>query len=237
MSLSKTSGVQCSQCGASTPLPGDLRIPTFECQYCHARLETARYAGEGAVRVDEMGAFLDAALDAGTADGLVAPKLVHGTAGFRPLPCFACNAEVQVPLAITINKVTCPSCGREAQVSRYISDAERLAIDMARQIAGNEELQRLQAEGLRCRKCNAHNAVAEPIEVQQLCTSCGGVILLSDHVPPDAVDRARLKASVYGIRDRALAMNTQHSRKVGIVIAIVLIIVVGAVAAIFAVSA
>ncbi len=237
MSLSKTSGVKCSQCGASTPLPRDLRIPTFECQYCHAQLVTANYAGEGAVRVDEMGAYLGAALDAGTTDGLVAPKLVHGTAGFRPLPCFACKAEVQVPLAITINTVACPSCGREAGVSRYISDAERLEIDMARQIAGNEELKRLQVEGLRCRRCNAHNTVAEPIEVQQLCTSCGGVILLSDHVPPDAVDRARLKASVYGIRDRALAINAEHGRKAGIVIAVVLVVVVGAVAAIFALSA
>lgn len=230
MTISKTSGVKCSTCGASTPLPSDLRVPTFECQYCHARLETAKYAGEGAVRVDEMGAFMNAALDAGTTDGLVAPKLVHGTAGFQKHPCFACKTELDVPLNVTISMVTCPACGREAHVNRYISDADRLMIDQARQIAGNEELKKLQATGMNCRKCNAHNSVAEPIEVQQLCASCGAVILLSDYVPPDAIDRARLKAQVFGIRDRAMAMQAKSGRTTALVI-LSIILVIGAIAA------
>lgn len=219
MAVSKTSGVTCSHCGASTPLPSDLRIPTFSCAYCHGELETAKFAGEGAVRVAEMGAFMDAALSAGTTDGLVAPKLLHGTAGFRTMPCSTCQAPLEVPLDITVNKVTCGGCNRTFPVASYIGDAERLTIDMARQVAGNEELKRLVAEGLRCRKCNAHNAVTEPIEVQQTCTSCGGVILLSDFVPSDAVDRARLKAAAFGIRDRAMAMNAAHGRRNALIIA------------------
>lgn len=219
MAVSKTSGVTCTHCGASTPLPADLRVATFACTYCHGELETATFAGIGAVRVDEMGAFLNDALAAGTADGLVAPTLVHGTAGFRTLPCSTCKAPLEVPLDVTIGKVTCGACNRTFPVASYISDAERMTIDMARQQAGNDELKRLIAEGLHCRKCNAHNAIVQPIEVQQLCTSCGGVILLSDHVAPDAVDRARLKAAVFGIRDQAMAMNAAHGRRNAILIA------------------
>lgn len=230
MTISKTSGVKCSTCGASTPLPSDLRIPTFECAYCHAQLETAAYAGVGAVRVDEMGAYMNAVLDSGTTDGHVAPKLVHGTAGFRAMPCFACKAEVQVPLDVTITKVTC-ACGREAPVNRYISDVERLQIDMARQIAGNEELARLKVDGLRCRKCNAHNPVADPIEVQQICSSCRGVILLSDYVPPDAIDRQRLKASVDGIGGRGMAMQAASKRN-QVFLIVGLFLAVGAIVAI-----
>jgi hypothetical protein len=231
VTVSKTSGVTCSHCGASTPLPADLRIATFQCTYCHGELSTAKYAGVGAVRVDEMGAYLDAVLDAGTVEGHVAPKLVHGTAGFREHPCAGCKAPLQVPLDVTINKVTCGACGRVDPVNRYVDDVERLNIDMARQQAGNDELKRLIAEGVKCRKCNAHNAVGEPIEVQQTCTSCGGVILLSDFVPADAVDRARLKAAVFGIRDRAMAKQASSGRRQAIMI-IGLILAIAAIATI-----
>lgn len=226
VATAKTSGVKCVHCGASTPLPADLRVPTFECAYCHGQLETAKYAGEGAVRVDEMGAYLNTALQTGSTEGMTAPKLVHGTAGFRELPCLACKVTLQVPLDVTINQVTCGGCGKTAPVNRYIDDVERMNIDMARQQAGNDEVKRLIAEGVSCRKCNAPNPVLEPISVQQTCTSCGGVILLSDYAPADAIDRQRLKAVVFGIRDQAMAMNAAHGRRNAIIIACVIGVVI-----------
>ncbi len=216
----------CSQCGASTPLPADLRAPTFHCAYCNAELSTAAYAGVGAVRVDEMGAFFNAVVETGTAEGHVAPKLVHGTAGMRRMPCFACKTEIDIPLDVTISKVTCTSCGRDAAVSRYISDAERLQIDMARQVAGNTELERLLAEGVNCRRCNAHNTVREPVPVQLECASCRGVILLSDYIASDAVDRARLKASAYAMRDNLIAKHKASGNRNAIVIVAIIVVVI-----------
>lgn len=57
------------------------------------------------------------------------------------------------------------------------------------------------------------------------------VILLSDYVPPDAIDRQRLKARVYGLRDRAIAKQTASNRKQGFII-VGLIVTIAAIAAI-----
>jgi hypothetical protein len=51
-------GVACSKCGATTPLPDDLRTPTFSCAYCGDSLATAAYAGRSAVSADEMRGYL-----------------------------------------------------------------------------------------------------------------------------------------------------------------------------------
>lgn len=216
----------CSQCGASTPLPADLRIPTFHCAYCNAALSTTAYAGVGAVRVDEMGAFFNAVVESGSAEGHVAPKLVHGTAGMRRMPCFACTAEIEIPLDVTISRVTCTSCGRDAAVNRYISDVERLQIDMARQVSGNAELKRLIAEGVQCKRCNAQNTFGDPVPVQLECTSCRGVILISDYVASDAVDRSRLRANAYAMRDNLIAKRTASGNRNAIVIVAIIVVVI-----------
>lgn len=43
--MAREHGVTCSRCGASTPLPDDLRTPTFSCAFCHGELQAAAYAG------------------------------------------------------------------------------------------------------------------------------------------------------------------------------------------------
>ena len=52
--MSSDRGVTCSACGAATPLPDDLLVPTFACAFCHATLTTADYAGEAAVSADAL---------------------------------------------------------------------------------------------------------------------------------------------------------------------------------------
>ncbi|MGE0792421.1 MAG: hypothetical protein AB7S26_42495 [Sandaracinaceae bacterium] len=225
-------GVVCGSCGASTPLPDDLRVPTFACQYCRAELRTIDYAGEGAVRVDEMRAYFeDVRKRPYDLDQVAsAPKLVHGGDATRTMPCVHCGAALEVPLNVTVPKVTCTACGREEFVHRYINDGERLKIDMARQVAGNRAVERLLAEGVPCPKCGAQNTVPTPVPVQIACASCKHTILLGQLVPADAVDRARLRASVLKMKDD---LHADFERRQGnerlVAIVIIAIVAVGVV--------
>jgi DNA-directed RNA polymerase subunit RPC12/RpoP len=226
------STVACAQCGASTPLPEDLRVPTFACRYCGHELSTEAVAGEGAVRVDEMRAFFNAVVESPHAIP-TAPKLVHGDGGTRDAKCAHCGAAISVPLTITKKTVRCGGCGKEELISRYVSDAERLQLDMARQIAGNQALKDLIVAGLNCPKCGAHNTISEPVPVQITCASCRQVILLSGFVPPDAVDRARLKVSAYAMRDELVARHAASQRRGGIIAGVV----IGAIVVVVAIGA
>jgi len=219
-------GVRCTHCGASTPLPDDLLIETFTCRFCATTLSTAAFAGEGAVRVDEMKAYLSAAIESPPTSYENAPKLVHGTAGFRRMPCVHCAAPIDVPLQITVPRVRCDACGREEFVKRYISDVERLQIDMARQVQGNQALKALIASGVSCGRCGANNPLSEPVEIQMSCRSCGHVILMKDHVPADAIDRARLKAAVVEIHEAAKQQHADRSRTVAIFTVVIVVVAI-----------
>lgn len=219
-------GVVCAHCGASTPLPEDLRVPTFTCRFCGTELSTEKHAGTGAVRVDEMHAFFQTIVEEPSAlASTKAPVLVHGDGGTREAPCVHCGARVVVPLTITMPTVRCDACGRIEPVHRYVSDAERLQLDMARQVAGNQAVARLVSTGVQCPRCGAHNAVSEPISVQIACSSCRHAILLSDFVPADAIDRARLKQSVLGLKEAITAKHEASVRTTRIVVIAVIVAV------------
>ena len=214
----------CTHCGASTPLPDDVRVPTFQCQYCRAELETVAYAGLGAVRAEAMKAALDDAAR-GVAPTERPQQLVHGTAGTRGMPCAHCGAALAVPLDVTVPRVTCAACGRVEPVSRYISDAERLAVDMQRQQEGNAAMAALLANGVTCERCGAPNPVPRPIPVQVSCGSCHHAILLAGHVAADAVDRARLKESVLALREATQAQAARQERtnaRAGVAVAVIM---------------
>lgn len=208
-------------------------MPTFECQYCHAVLETVAYAGLGAVRAEAMKDVLAAAAR-GQAPAEQPQQLVHGTAGVRDLPCVHCKATLAVPLDVTVSRVTCAACGKTEPVNRYITDAERLAIDMQRQIAGNQAMEELVRSGVRCDRCGAPNRVPRPIPVQVICTACQHPILLAGHVAADAVDRARLKESVLALRESMKGKQAGAARlnlyiTIGVFAAIAVLAIIGAV--------
>lgn len=228
-------GVTCTSCGASTPLPEDLRTPRFACEYCHDELDTVAYAGLGAVRADEMRAVLDGIARGEVPTTSPAP-LVHGGDATRVLPCAHCAAPLAVPLNVTIARVTCGGCGRTEPVARYIGDAERLELDMQRQVAGNAALAALVRDGIACDRCGAPTRIPEPIPVQVVCASCDHATLLSGHVPADAVDRARLKHSALALRAALQAQTTAPSRTntyvgLAVIVVIAAIAIVGAVMA------
>ncbi|MCB9594551.1 MAG: hypothetical protein H6719_17595 [Sandaracinaceae bacterium] len=227
-------GVTCPKCGASTPLPDDLRTPTFECGFCHATLSTAQFAGEVAVSADELIGHMRGTLEEALAnpsaplrDQRTAPKFAGGNKATRDLTCKLCQATTPVPLAMEAHFFHCAACGREQAVAQYVSDRERFELDMARQVAGNEAFKRLVAEGVPCTKCGAMNAVPDDGSVQLPCTSCGATILLSDHVDESAIARQRLKHGAFGLRDEMMARQmAQQSRSkviVGVVIALLLL--------------
>lgn len=220
-------GIDCPQCGASTPLPDDLRVPTFACRYCNTELSTEQYAGPGAVRVEEMRAYLEAIVETpSTVSTATAPKLVHGEGGARDAACAHCGAPITVPLTITVPTVRCDACGKTEPVNRYVSDAERLQLDMARQIAGNQAVAELLHTGVTCPRCGAHNALSAPVPVQMACASCRHAILLSDFVPADAIDRARLKESVLALKEGLARKQRASSRVAGYVVGAVVIVIV-----------
>lgn len=232
--LRTTKGVICTHCGASTPLPDDTRVPTFTCQYCHTVLQTVAYAGLGAVRADAMKSALAAAAR-GEAPSEAPQPLVHGGTGSRTMACVHCRASLDVPLAVTVPRVTCGQCGKTEPVSRYISDAERLALDMQRQQAGNAAMAALLQKGIDCDRCGAPNAVPQPVPVQVICTACQHPILLAGRVAADAVDRARLRESVLAMRDAMQTKATDAKRinlyvTLGVFALIVVIAVVALVA-------
>lgn len=226
-------GVTCHHCGASTPLPDDLRVPSFACAYCRAQLTTASYAGAAAVSADAlMGHLGQVVRDRTPAHEAVAnaPRFQGGSTETRPAKCLHCAAAVMVPLDLTVREFTCPACGRAELVNRYLSDAERFTLDMQRQVAGNEALKRLRAEGVSCSRCGGKNPVPDDGAVQIPCQFCRATILLSDHVDASAVARARLKHGVYAMRDAMIQQQAATNRKTTIII-------VGAIGLVFVILA
>ena len=227
-------GVTCHRCGASTPLPADLRVPVFGCAFCGAEIETAAVVGREAVSADALHHHVaGAAAHRSDLREFVrsAPRFEGGSAGFRGARCLRCDAPVEVPLDVTVHQFTCGACGSAERVDAYISDKERLDIDMARQIAGNEALARLRAEGVPCVRCAGRNAVPDDGSVQVVCRFCGATILLTDHVDASAVARSRLKHGALARRDEALRANAAVERRartvsIAVVVAVVVVIVV-----------
>ena len=231
-------GVTCHRCGASTPLPDDLRVPVFACAFCRAELTTASYAGAAAVSADALLGHIGQVIDGAVpvAQGAAtAPRFQGGSTETRAATCQHCAAPIAVPLNVEVRELTCAGCGRVQPVNRYISDAERFALDMERQVAGNEAFKRLSAEGVPCSRCGGKNAVPQDGSVQLLCKFCKGTILLSDHVDASAIARARLKHGVFAMRDAAIQQQANRDRLTtkiivgGIAGAIILVIVVNVV--------
>lgn len=229
-------GVTCHHCGASTPLPEDLRAPTFHCAFCAAEIVTASVAGREAVSADALIGHIEQVMAKPPADLVAsvhaAPKFEGGNAGTRASQCQRCGASVEVPLDLTVHHFACGACGANQPVNAYISDRERFELDMARQVAGNEALKRLKAEGVACGKCAGRNPVPDDGRVQIVCQFCRATILLGEHADPSAVARNRLKHAVYGIRDEAIRAQERQQRVVrNVVLAIVGVAIVGALVA------
>lgn len=223
--MSTNRGVTCYHCGASATLPEDLRTPTFACGYCGTVLETARYAGSMAVSADALAAHVQrglASAAAGTreldAHIASAPKLEHGSAGHRRMPCRVCQAPLDVPLDVTVHRVTCHACNHEQRIADYVSDRERFELDMQRQVAGNEALKRLEAEGAPCTKCGGRTPIPERGLVQLACAHCGATILLQDHADAGAVARHRLAKQVHEQMAKARGEHERRSRVRDVVI-------------------
>jgi len=228
-----TLGVTCTACGGSTALPADLRVGTFVCQFCQATLSTAAYAGAGAVSADALLGHLRAHVAAPTPDvaaAVAAAPRFHGESSeTRAAQCLRCQAPVEVPLALTIRELTCGRCGSTQPVSAYISDAERLTLDMQRQVAGNQALAALRASGVACPRCGGQNDVPGGGALQVACRFCAHVIVLAHHVDASAVARARLKEGVYQLRDELVRAQKTHERTT-------LVVVVAAVAVVLAIA-
>jgi hypothetical protein len=210
-------GVTCPHCGASTPLPEDLRTPTFQCAFCKSVLETARFAGQAAVSADAVIGYMSEAIAAKRvpdADSIAtAPRFEEENAATRPAACLACGAPVQVPLNLRVHHLTCGACGRSQPVNGYISDQERFELDMARQAAGNDALKRLQADGLSCTKCGGKNPLPADGSIQLPCKFCGATILLADHVDAGAVARQRLVHNVFAMKDELMRQQEARDRR------------------------
>lgn len=207
--------VACPSCGAGTPLPEDLRTETFRCTSCHQELRTAELADGASRSVDVLVGWMKDAVQGpfDPASIATAPKLADESTAVRPMPCLKCGQPVEVPLDLTAKQVRCEACDRTWPVSAYIGDAERLELDMARQVAENDALKRLVAEGLDCPSCGAHNDVPDDDRVQLTCTRCGATVRLSDHVEAGAVARRRLKHGVFAMRDELVARQEAAQRR------------------------
>ncbi len=156
------------------------------------------------------------------------PRFEHsGASRTRAGQCKLCGADVQVPLDLATHAFECPGCGKTEPVNAYISDTERLGLDMARQLAGNQALAELRADGVPCGQCGGHNAVPDDGSVQVLCQFCGATVLLSDHVDADAVARARLKRGVNEMRAALKIAQAEREKSVRRLLVVMMVIVVG----------
>lgn len=198
-------------CGASTPLPSDLRTPTFPCRFCNANLETAAITGDSLRSADAVVGHIQS-LAASPRAGAKAPQFIDGNTGFHPDSCKRCGKAVSVPLDLHIHSVRCDACGSTQPVAAYLSDWKRLDLEMARQ-AGNESLRRLQREGIRCGKCGGTNAVPDDGRVQVECQFCHAAILLSEFVDETALARNRLKHGVFQVRDDLYRQHRVQQRR------------------------
>jgi len=183
--------ITCHRCGASTPLPDDLRVARFACRYCGTQLETERYAGPEAVAVDRLGAHMDAVY-AGESPGGPFPIVDLGVEDFRDMACKRCGQPVRVPLSVDRYELRCESCGTSQYIHDYVSSEERWEIEEARNAEGRARLQALRTHGVECPSCGGRNELADDVGVVDFpCTFCGSAILLTDHLPAAFIARIR----------------------------------------------
>jgi hypothetical protein len=156
------------------------------------------------------------------------PRFESGNTATRPSTCRFCQAPVAVPLDLRVKTFECPSCRRTDAVEMHVQGKERFLLDMQRQVAGNQALAKLRAEGVVCHACGARNAVVDPAAVQVVCTHCRAVILLSDHVASDALARARLKLGLGELR-AGIARSQQREARITtiVVVTVILLAAVG----------
>ena len=132
-----------------------------------------------------------------------------------------------MPLDLRAKTVHCQGCGSTQPVAAYISDRDCFAMDMARQVAGNQALKQLRAEGVTCPQCGAKNAVPDDGSVQVPCAYCRTPILLSAFVPADAVARSRLKHGLGDFR-HAVELKAKEQARRNLIIVLVVVGVVTA---------
>lgn len=235
-------GVRCPSCGGSTPLPDDLRVPTFACAFCRAPLETAAFAGKGQVSAEGLARHLEGLLDMTASDAMAGAQtltpLEDRNLATRDASCLLCGGAVRVPLALEEKVFACDACGREQAIARYVSDEERMRLDLDRQVAENESLDRLIATGVACGRCGGHDPVPDDGTPQFLCSHCGTTILLVQYVAPGALARRRLRRAALGLRDEAVSrQNAAEARARRVPQMIVGLVLLGiAVAAVLALS-
>ena len=223
-------GVTCQRCGGSTPLPDDLRVPTFPCRACGVPLSTAEYAGKTQVSADallgHLGQIMGSDPLTAAARAHEGPRFLGGSAATRAAPCRHCQAPLTLSLDVEVRTTTCGGCGRVQSIDDYIPNQERFELDMARQIAGNEALTALIASGAPCGKCGARTAVPDDGSVQVACQFCGATVLLSDHVDASAIARRRLKHGVFAMQHAALADHSARQRKIPVIVGAAVLFVV-----------
>lgn len=225
-------GIQCPQCGASTPLPDDLRVPTFQCAFCQTSLPTAKFAGAAAVSADALVGFIGTLAEdprAAMANIHEAPRFDGGSRELRAMTCMRCSASVQVPLDLQVREFACEGCGVTQAIDDYIPHEERFRLDMERQVAGNEALRRIQADGVPCGRCGGQNAVPDDGSVQFTCSFCQAVILLSDHADASAVARQRMKHGSRAVRaelQRQHEAQVDRSRRIAAAIVVVVVLAI-----------
>jgi DNA-directed RNA polymerase subunit RPC12/RpoP len=202
-------------------MPDDLLVPTFQCAYCHEQLSTAAYAGRDVVSAEEMRVHLAGLMTNPRAAG-PAPRVAFTNTRTHPATCVHCHAALLVPLDMRAKTVECPGCRRVEPVTRYVSDAQRMMLDMQRQIAANQELARLRTDGVPCSRCGAKNPVTEEAAVQIICRFCGAPVLLSDHVDTSAVARSRMKLGLNQMRERMADDERKQRRNAVIIVVLVL---------------
>jgi predicted RNA-binding Zn-ribbon protein involved in translation (DUF1610 family) len=218
-------GVSCSKCGASTPLPEDLRTSTFKCAYCGETLVTAAYAGASAVSADAMRGYLLDVVKEGRAPETPGahPRFEQHNTETRRATCKHCGGAIEVPLDLHAKSFECPTCKRTESVRTYVPDAERLMGEIAHVMKDNQALAKLRAEGAACPKCGGTNAVPDDGSVQFVCKFCGGAILLSELVSADAVARARLKHGLADVRAAAALAGKKRDRLILTVVGVSLL--------------
>jgi DNA-directed RNA polymerase subunit RPC12/RpoP len=219
-------GVACGRCGASTPLPDDLRVPSFRCAYCGAELATSAYVGKDIASAEQVREHFRAIVaDPRHVAQTPMPRFESTNAATRASTCRHCGAPVAVPLDLRAKTFECPACKKTDYVTAHVSDKERFALDMQRQMAGNQALAQLRAAGVPCQACGARNAIVDPAAVQVVCTSCGAAILVSDHVASDAVARSRLKQGLVEMR-AGLAESQKRQARTNVIIVVVVVVAV-----------
>jgi hypothetical protein len=199
------------------------------------QLSTAAYAGNTQVSADAFLGHLGHVLGSDPRTAAVraheGPRFQGGSTATRDAPCRHCQATLTLSMDLEVRTTTCGGCGRVQSIDDYIPNEERFALDMARQVAGNDALKVILAAGVPCGKCGGQNPVPDDGRVQVVCQFCGTTILLSDHVDATAIARRRLKHGVLGMKETVLREHAARQRRLrwvvgGVVAFIVLLIAV-----------